>query len=403
MSINNNGGSATVNSDGSITLTPAAGKNVNVAAGALVLNSTSPPASALGFFRLLTTATAGIYVERGDNGGGTVNGAANFVDKLAHIAIIDMFDVSINSFNNGSDAFFANNSGSGACSGGFQNMTVAKGGNADGPGPNAGIGTIGGYAGLYQIGTTANGLMYLLNNDNVAARPKVQFSDNAVDTGNFFVVSNSAGSASNTSRVVEIDNIGTGFALYINNTGATTALRIDQSGADNGINVQKTAGAGGCYIAGVASGQLAYLFNGTQNGNNDAVLITNGGTGNALVVNSNNATPGLGINVLSGAMAHAYATPAFSGAVSIPVTTADVFKITCTSNTASTLTPSAAGTHGQEMTIILTADATGGNVITFAAPFKPAGTLTTTASKGHTIGFVSDGTNWWETHRVLAL
>lgn len=98
-------------------------------------------------------------------------------------------------------------------------------------------------------------------------------------------------------------------------------------------------------------------------------------------------------------------TDAFSGAITITVdsTKGNVHKIAATSNTASTLTPSGAGTAGQHMWIILTADGTGGNVITFASTFKPTGTMTLTANKGHTIHFISDGANWWEVARTLAL
>lgn len=109
------------------------------------------------------------------------------------------------------------------------------------------------------------------------------------------------------------------------------------------------------------------------------------------------------LGVTGGAIVQGSAAGVFSAAVSIPVTTANVIKVACTSNTASTFTPSGPGTAGQELTLIITADGTGGNVITFASTFKSSGTLTTTASKGHTVKWVSDGTNWWETARVTAL
>lgn len=112
-----------------------------------------------------------------------------------------------------------------------------------------------------------------------------------------------------------------------------------------------------------------------------------------------------GLTMTSGPVIGALSTDAFSGAITITVdgTKGNTHKIAATSNTASTLTPSAAGVAGQHMWIIITADGTGGNVITFASTFKPSGTLTTTASKGHTVHFISDGTNWWEVSRTLAL
>jgi hypothetical protein len=88
---------------------------------------------------------------------------------------------------------------------------------------------------------------------------------------------------------------------------------------------------------------------------------------------------------------------------SLDVTLGESWTLTSTASTAMTITPTAAGTAGQRVVIIINGDATGGDVITFASPFKPNGTMTLTASKGHTITFISDGTNLWETGRVTGL
>jgi hypothetical protein len=78
--------------------------------------------------------------------------------------------------------------------------------------------------------------------------------------------------------------------------------------------------------------------------------------------------------------------------------------IPCTSNTASAITPSGAGTAGSVLILRFTTDGTGGNVITYAAPFRSIGTHTLTgANKTFTSSFVSDGTYWNEVSRTAAL
>jgi hypothetical protein len=99
-------------------------------------------------------------------------------------------------------------------------------------------------------------------------------------------------------------------------------------------------------------------------------------------------------------------TETFSGAITITISTAkgNTRLIPCTSNTASTLTPSAAGTAGQHLYLRFTTDGTGGNVITYASTFKSIGTHTLTgASSRFTSHFISDGTNWCEVSRTAAL
>ncbi len=99
-------------------------------------------------------------------------------------------------------------------------------------------------------------------------------------------------------------------------------------------------------------------------------------------------------------------TDTFSGAITITISTSagNTHIIACTSNTASTLTPSGAGVSGQHLWIIFTTDGTGGNVITYASPFVSLGTHTLTgANKRFTSHFVSDGVKWCEVARTAAL
>jgi hypothetical protein len=68
-----------------------------------------------------------------------------------------------------------------------------------------------------------------------------------------------------------------------------------------------------------------------------------------------------------------------------------------------TFTPSAAGTAGDELTIITSADATGTVTATFASTFHSSGTQATTASHYSSITFVSNGTIWIERSRTTNL
>lgn len=93
----------------------------------------------------------------------------------------------------------------------------------------------------------------------------------------------------------------------------------------------------------------------------------------------------------------------FSGTISLQ-TYGNTITIACTGSTASTITPSSGGTAGQELCIIFTTDATGGNVITYASPFATTGTHTLTgASKRFTSLWRSDGTKFAEIARTAAL
>lgn len=92
-----------------------------------------------------------------------------------------------------------------------------------------------------------------------------------------------------------------------------------------------------------------------------------------------------------------------ASALTLDVTKGNVHTLTSTPSTNMTITPSAAGVAGQHLWIIINSDATGGDVITFASTFKSSGTMTLTASKAHTIHFISDSTNWYEVARTLAL
>lgn len=58
---------------------------------------------------------------------------------------------------------------------------------------------------------------------------------------------------------------------------------------------------------------------------------------------------------------------------------------------------------GQELTLVLTQDATGGRTVTFGTAFKTNWTPVTTASKVNTIAFVYNGANWIQTAATTGL
>ena len=76
---------------------------------------------------------------------------------------------------------------------------------------------------------------------------------------------------------------------------------------------------------------------------------------------------------------------------------------TCTTTTAHTLTAANVGVIGDNLTLLITNDATTGRVITFGTGFQSTGTLTGTISKKAQVTFRSNGTYWYEVSRSLAM
>ncbi len=120
---------------------------------------------------------------------------------------------------------------------------------------------------------------------------------------------------------------------------------------------------------------------------------------------SNNAIPGFSLAANTKAI-FASGAVTFSATIGLTIdaTHPNVRTIACTSNTGSTITPTTGGTAGEPLWIIFSTDGTGGNVITYAAPFVSIGTHTLTgSSKKFTAFFLSDGTSFCEVSRSAAL
>lgn len=95
---------------------------------------------------------------------------------------------------------------------------------------------------------------------------------------------------------------------------------------------------------------------------------------------------------------------AYASTITLDITRDDFHKTTTINATGNaTINASGAGLAGQEMTILIVNDATSGKVITFGTNFKSSGTLTGTTSKSAVINFKSDGLNWYEQYRTLAI
>lgn len=120
---------------------------------------------------------------------------------------------------------------------------------------------------------------------------------------------------------------------------------------------------------------------------------------------ANNVIPGFSLAANTKAILTSF-TETFGATIAMTIDTAHGNQriIPATSNTACTITPSSGGTSGEPLYLCFTTDGTGGNVITYAAPFKSIGTHTLTgANKKFTAVFMSDGTNFNEQSRTAAL
>jgi len=74
---------------------------------------------------------------------------------------------------------------------------------------------------------------------------------------------------------------------------------------------------------------------------------------------------------------------------------------TCTTTTTHTLTATSNGVLGDNLTLLITNDATSGRILTFGSGFQSTGTLTGTISKKAQITFRSNGSAWYEVARSL--
>lgn len=97
-------------------------------------------------------------------------------------------------------------------------------------------------------------------------------------------------------------------------------------------------------------------------------------------------------------------TVTYATTISLDVNNCTVHKTTTTSAVGNaTINASGKGLPGQILYIIVVNDATSNRTITFGTNFKPSATLVGTTTKAATIGFVSDGTNWYELFRTTGL
>lgn len=93
-----------------------------------------------------------------------------------------------------------------------------------------------------------------------------------------------------------------------------------------------------------------------------------------------------------------FSTPTYSldtteGGLYIGTTGAGAIQINATSG----------GVATKDMTLMIDNDAGGARTVTFGTNFRPTATLVGTANKRMCIQFMSDGTNWIETGRTIAI
>jgi hypothetical protein len=124
-----------------------------------------------------------------------------------------------------------------------------------------------------------------------------------------------------------------------------------------------------------------------------------GATLKAILADNSGDAPFSCLNITFGADTMTYAAT-----ISLDVTKAALHKTTTVNATGNaTINASAGGNAGQQMSVLIANDATSGKVITFGTNFKSSGTVTGTVNKSALVKFESDGTNWFEASRTLAL
>lgn len=185
--------------------------------------------------------------------------------------------------------------------------------------------------------------------------------------------------------------LGSRAAEVIYRTG-NDALRTDSSWTVNGNLVANngiiTGGAGNMTITA-----------GTGNSRTMALQTTTSGgvATNALVLGADQSA------TITGRLVETPSALTYASPTSVDVTLASVYTVTTVNATGSvTFNATAGGTAGQQMTILITNDATSAKTITFGTNFLSTGTLTASAASRHTsITFCSNGTSWFETGRAV--
>ncbi len=219
---------------------------------------------------------------------------------------------------------------------------------------------------------------------------------------------NSVGAGSATGRTLNLAatnaaNFTSSFSVNSNNTGAGTKFTFGQSGGSHTQTTGQVNYVGITPTYNQASGNAAntdLLINRTQTavGSGAQLLIdAQVSTVSKWKVSNTGTVTQIG-PLIATPSALTYASP-----TSVDVTLASVYTVTTVNATGSvTFNATAGGTAGQEMTILITNDATSAKTITFGTNFKTTGTLTASAaSRQTTISFRSDGTNFLETGRAV--
>lgn len=230
----------------------------------------------------------------------------------------------------------------------------------------------------------------------------------AQDTDELYVVDVSAGTAGSLSITPTALFTARNFTTSITVTGASAStiaagrqgatspgFQLDASVATcvTGVKITPNAAASGVAVVVISSGTDESATIDAKG----AGLLTFNGTATGNVV--------MGARCLNKLLAVGpKPTDTYGSAITIDVTKSlhVIAGVNGTSAT-STLTPSAAGSAGDILTILTAADASGTVTVTFASTFHTSGTQATTASHFSSIVFESDGTRWYEVCRTTNL
>lgn len=246
--------------------------------------------------------------------------------------------------------------------------------------------TVGNYVGIGAFAGTPLG--HILEVD-------ISNSDGGFTVAKHHVFTSTYAEAGSNAIVAPISSTG----VYSSGGGQDYALVAVQSGSGVTLYLLRTVGttAGTATVAIRYSGAPSVAF--TESTATGSMTVPTIYYPSALLSQVDG-----GVRVLGGYLSYDMDTMTYATTISLDVTKPNFHKTTTVNATGNaTINASGGGVAGQPMTILIVNDATSGKVITFGTNFKPNGTLTGTTSKGATVGFMSDGTSWWEVSRTLVL
>ncbi len=178
--------------------------------------------------------------------------------------------------------------------------------------------------------------------------------------------------------------------------GVVTWMLPDLAGVDTLAIMGSTLATNAPEIANSVTGASnSIIFEGTAN--TEEIILT---AADAVTSDKTITLPNKTGQVMLSSAA-SVVTPAAGATLTVGLS--NLYTLTPTDNEDSTITFSGAGTAGDVITLVVTANAAGDEILTFHATLvSSTGTLTigTTAARYYVITFISDGSHWYEVSRT---